>query len=625
MDAVDTVFALGGPLARAAGPGYETRPGQQQLARHVWEALAGEQLARIEAGTGVGKTRGYLVPAIHWAAQGGGPVAISTHTRSLQDQLLRELRFLAGQVPDLLPQRHWRYAVLKGRRNYLCLHKLAEELHELNPATSLPRRLALAMLAVWAYEADQGDADEFVLGWLGMHDDTGEARATRAGALCDDDCAERRCPFYDSCYYFRAVHTAQAADVLAVNHALLLSSARWRDHADSLIFDEAHTLEDAATDALTQEVTGADIADTLAYLHRSEGNGSSGLRTRLARAVGLSLREGPAAALVLTVADVRGALTAASTALHHFLHEHDHKRDDETRYDHVFPYAPVAEVRPWLRAAMAVRGLIPALDSAAAALESLAAAVQERDLVDDRYHKPGLLAEAVGARIRLRELADGLAELLALADRHNQVYLLVAPATPPGVTSEERAALWKRPDWALRAVPVEVDPHLARELFGPARAAVLTSATLTVDGSFDFIRHRVGLDQHRDRLGEHTVPSPFDYPTQALLALPSHLPAPRASVMEEYLERLGQELVRYVCAFGGKTLALFTARVHIERLGTQVADPLAAAGLALYAQGVGARADTLVRAFKGNPRGLLMGVRTMWEGIDIPGPDLSHV
>lgn len=183
---------------------------------------------------------------------------------------------------------------------------------------------------------------------------------------------------------------------------------RWRDHADSLIFDEAHTLEDAATDALTQEVTGADIADTLAYLHRSEGNGSSGLRTRLARAVGLSLREGPAAALALAVADVRGALTAASTALHHFLHEHDHKRDDEAHYDHVFPYVPVAEGRPWLRAAMAVHGLIPALDGAAAALEALAAAVQERDLVDDHYHKPGLLAEAVGARIRLRELADGL-------------------------------------------------------------------------------------------------------------------------------------------------------------------------------------------------------------------------
>ena len=232
-----------------------------------------------------------------------------------------------------------------------------------------------------------------------------------------------------------------------------------------------------------------------------------------------------------------------------------------------------------------MHGLIPALDGAAAALEALAAAVQERDLVDDHYQKPGLLAEAVGARLRLRELADGLAGLLALADRHNRVYLLVAPATPPGATSEERTVLWERPDWALRAVPVEVGPHLARDLFGPARAAVLTSATLTIDGSFDFVRSRIGLDQHLDRLIEHAVPSPFHYPTQALLALPGHLPAPRASVMEEYLERLGQELVRYVSAFGGNTLALFTARVHIERLTAQVADPLAAAGLALYSQG----------------------------------------
>ena len=454
--AIRAAFASDGPLARTAADGkpYETRSSQVDYALHAWDALEDGQIALVEAGTGTGKTRGYLVPAIHWAVGGGGTVAVSTHTRSLQSQLLRELRSLE-RLPSLAPGgRAWRFAVLKGRRNYLCLHRLSEELSEVGPATPLFRRVALAMLAVWSREADQGDADEFALGWLGHQDTSGAARASRAGALCDPECVEHRCPFYGPCYYFRAVRAAETADILAVNHALLLSSPRWRDHARHLILDEAHTLEDAATDALTFEVNGADIADVLAYVHRREGDGSTGLRVRLARAVGLSRREGAASDLALAVGDATGILGSASMSLHQFLHEHDHKRDDEARYDHSFPYASIAESRPWIRATQPVRALIPALREVERAIGALLVEVQARPVVDEHVSLSALVPETQAVRQRLLDLGSWLGALLDLADRQNRVFLLTSPVTPAGVTPEERLAGWSRPNWSLRAIPV---------------------------------------------------------------------------------------------------------------------------------------------------------------------------
>lgn len=620
-------FAADGPLARAAGPDYEERPGQAAMAAAVWEAFAEDRIALIEAQTGTGKTKAYLIPAINWARRTGRPVAVSTHTKALQDQLLEELRSLQGTSG--IADDDWRYAILKGRRNYLCLAKLAEQVKELAGQPSRHRRIMLAMLAVWAIEAQEGYGDEFVPGSAGHNDPRSEAYASRQGAFCDDDCAGSHCPLFDRCYYFRAIERAERADVVAVNHALLLASPRWAAHFARVVLDEAHNLEDAATEALSAHVSGRDVAAVLAYINRPERDGagrswSAGLRTRFARAFGLAAREDPCAAVAHQVGEAEVALETASLALRRFLHEHDHKRDVEARYGHSFPYAAVATQRAWLRAAGPTRALAAALRAVDAAVGTLVTAAIDRPIVDHHYVAATLLAEAQGVCTRMREAAQTIEEMLDLRDRHNRVYLLESPAAV-AESAVEREVLWRRPEWSFRAPPVEVGRALAVRVFANVRSAVLTSATLTVAGSFDFMRQRLGLDRLADRLVEKIVESPFDYSRQALLALPGHLPAPRASTMEEYLERLAQDLLRYVRVFDGHTLALFTARAQLEATAVALRAPLLDHGLQLYAQGPGAGVPALIRDFKRAPRGLLAGVGTFWEGIDIPGPALQHV
>lgn len=624
-EAIAELFDADGSVARAgalAGRTYEPRPGQGELAAIVWTALAEGQFVLAEAGTGTGKTLGYLVPALRWTTEGGGPVLVSTYTRALQDQIVRELA-LFESAKGLLPRRP-AIALLKGRRTYLCLYKLAEELSELHTDTSERRRLVLGMLTVWAREAHQGTVDEFVLGWTAQGEGGLATRAATEGALCDDDCAERDCPFYDPCYYFRAIRQAEEADLLLVNHALLLQAPRWTNQAPRVLLDEAHELEDAATNALALEVGGAQIGALLDYLHRTEGASSQGLRIRMARAFGLSRREGVARELALAVAEARAGLEAASIAVHSFLDEHDHKRDPEASYGHSFPYEPVATQRPWLRTAQTLRTLEVRLRDVERVVGALLDAVVGRPLVDRRYHARTLLAEAVGARQRLREAADALDDALRLADRHNRIYLLEAPTLPPGPEIARAAAL-RLHNWQLRAPPVSVAEALRAQLWDRVNAAVLTSATLTVDGSSAFLRRRLGLDAYPARLVERTIPSPFDYERQTLLALPGHLPAPRTVTIDEYLERLSQELFRYVRTFDGHTLALFTARAHIERLVQEVGTRFREAGFTLYAQRPGVPSQPLIRDFQRNPRGLLAGTRTFWQGVDIPGSTLEHV
>lgn len=624
---VQAMFAAGGPLARASqrmSKTFEPRAGQAHMAEAVRDGFDSNRLSLIEAGTGTGKTRAYLIPSIASCTAGGGPVAIATHTRALQDQLMDDLRFLDQQVPELKRRRPWSYALLKGRGNYLCLYKLAERLREVGPSSPELLRLALGMLVVWAWEADEGTADEYSLGWVVAQDGAEAARAAAYAAQCDDECAERHCPFYNDCYYFSALRRSERADLTVVNHALLLSSRRLIERVNQVVVDEAHDLESAATDALTLEVSGLEIARTLGAIHRSEGQGSTGWRIRTSRAFGLSLREGEPAALARTVASAQAGLEVVSTAIHHYLHEYDHKRADELRYPHVYAYAARATTRPWLRLNAAAEELSKQLRQVAVAIDAVLGTVGSAPLVDSRYFAAGLLSEGRSLAARLRIQADLLDDALRLADRHNRVYLLEAEAIP-NLSPAELEAIRKKPTWAFRAPPIDVGPALGAELFSQVDACVLTSATLTVDNSFAFTRRRLGLARFAGRLNELQVASPFDYQRQALLALPGHLPAPRPSVPDEYLERLAQEMARYLRTFDGHTLGLFTARTHLERVTSMLLKPLADDGLGLLVQRGAASVPGLVRAFKRDSRALLAGLRTFWQGIDVPGADLQHV
>lgn len=565
---IEDLFRERGPIADAAGEGYEMRSGQAAMAAAVWRCFSAEELALIEAGTGTGKTRAYLVPAIRWGAEGGGSVAVSTHSKALQDQLLRELRFLEGTT-GLVPAGSWSYAVLKGRTNYLCLYKLAEQLREVTPTTPWVRRVALAMLTVWAYQADQGYDDELVANWLVWRDEGGEARGAIRGSLCDEQqCEEKRCPLYEVCYYTRAVERATMADVVVMNHALLLSSDRWASHFGRVVLDEAHDLEGSATDALTEEVEASAVQDLLGYVYRVErdskadkGSGA-GLLVRYARAFGLSLREGEALQVREAVASGLERLEASSVTIHRFLDEYDHKQGDDARYGHSFPYLSHWQRRPWLRTDERLRELGTALLDLAQALDRLRALAEALQVVDQHYSKVGLLVEARARAADLRKTADTLEGMLNLMDRHNRVYLVEAPDLSQ-YTEVPRDEALKKPDWAFRAPPIDVAPELHEKLFSRVESAVLTSATITVEGSFQFLRGRLGLDNEAFRLVEFAFPSHFDYKKQAILALPGHLPAPRTSNMPEYLEELSKELVRYVRAFDGRTMALFTARTVV--------------------------------------------------------------
>lgn len=595
---VEGFFRANGPLARAL-PHYEWRPEQARMAAQVAAVLDGAAeppaaVALIEAGTGTGKSFAYLVPALFYAHATGERVVVSTQTIPLQEQLVRQdLPFLAQVLP--FP---FRYALVKGWANYLCLLRL-ERLRHLPGEGDESIREALEALARWADETAEGSRSDLPF--------EPSPEVWEEVAADPDGCLRADCPFFQRCFFFQARRQMEGAQLLVVNHHLLLADAVVRqavgwgsDRAVLLpyrvvILDEAHHLEETATDHLGRQLTRRGVERLLRRLYRRRGK-EGGLLVA-ARALAGEADEQAPALLELVDWHVLPAVRQAGERAAAF-------------FDGLGRWAPPEGPR------ILAPGTLPE------AIEQLAgeAALAWTRLADllDRL-RAELKGTAVGREERGRAV---LAELegvdLALRRRAEELEAIVSAEGPQEVFWVEGS----RGGVQLRSAPVQVGPILQQVLFDQVSGVVATSATLTVGGAFQYLVERLGLEECRQdgRLLESILDSPFDYGRQALLAVVEDLPEPDGPA---FPEAAAESLELVVPAVTGGTLVLFTSYQMLEAVA-QALEGRLPADRPVMRQGELPRTQLLER-LRSEPGAVALATASFWEGVDLPGQALELV
>ena len=565
--------------------GGAERPGQVAMAEAVRHAIeTGEHLA-VQAGTGTGKSLAYLVPAVRHAVATGSTIVVATATIALQRQLIdRDLPRLVTALKPLL-DREPVFAILKGRRNYLCLHRqkggVADDPQDVlfDPATvsdspegpTSPLGRQVKRLHEWADQTTTGDRDELVPG-------VPEAAWRQVSVSAQECIGAQRCPFGSRCFAEKARDEAVRADIVVTNHALLAIDATSEidvlpDH-DMVIIDEAHDLVDRVTSATTGELSGP-AADTAA--RRAGRLTESAALEGTATAVADRLREA-AAALAIVVGDA--------------------------------PAGRLDELPGTLAAT-----LTSVQDAAVACLEAIQASAASED------EDPQKMASARMTLASLDELQRTAGRILdafgeEITERGEVVWL-----------DRPFAEDSRRPP-TLRVAPLEVGRVLRNRLFAQ-RTVTLTSATLALGGSFGPLAIQWGLPPEggwpSSADGEEPmawkgldVGSPFDHPRSGILYVARHLPPPgRDQLPEAYLT----ELEELIGAAGGRTLGLFSSmRAAIQAaaaLRGRISQPLLCQGDDLTAQ--------LVRQFTEDEPSCLFGTLSLWQGVDVPGNSLQLV
>ncbi|MEX0581179.1 MAG: ATP-dependent DNA helicase [Mycobacterium sp.] len=541
--------------------GGTQRPGQVQMAEAVAHAFAtGEHLA-VQAGTGTGKSLAYLVPAITQALTEESPVVVSTATIALQRQLVdRDLPRLVDALVDQLPRRP-RFALLKGRRNYLCLNKVhngaaddasdvpQEELFSPIASSALGRDVL--RLTEWASVTETGDRDELSPG-------VPERSWSQVSVSARECLGMARCPFGTDCFAEKARAEAGRADVVVTNHALLaidaIAEASVLPEHHLLVIDEAHELTDRVTSAATAELTPAPL----------------GVATRrVARLVDPELSS-----------RLEAAVATFSAAIHDTAPGRMDYLDDE------------------------LKTYLTALRDAAAAA---------RSGIDPAPADPKAAAARTEAIAALSDIADTAARALdsfgpAIPDRTDVVWL---------DHEEQRGSGATGPRPVLRVAPLSVATLLRGRLFDTA-TTVLTSATLTVGGTFDAMASAWGLADGPKWQGLD-VGSPFDHAKAGILYIAAHLPPPGrdGAGADDQLD----EIAGLIEACGGRTLGLFSsmraAKAAAESMRQRLDTPVLCQG----DDGTAA----LVERFAADPQTSLFGTLSLWQGVDVPGPSCSLV
>jgi ATP-dependent DNA helicase DinG len=548
-----------------AALGGSERSGQQQMAEAVAQAFeTGEHLI-VQAGTGTGKSLAYLVPAIVRAVNGDGPVVVSTATIALQRQLVdRDLPRLADSLADALPRRP-QFALLKGRRNYLCLNKIhggvsagetdgqderpQEELFDPMAVTALGRDVQ--RLTTWASTTDSGDRDDLKPG-------VPDRSWSQVSVSARECLGVARCPFGGECFSERARGRAGAADIVVTNHALLAidavaESAVLPEHS-LLVVDEAHELTDRVTSVATAELTSA----ALGVASR-----------RIARLVDPELTE---------------RLEATSATFASAIHDGTPGRIDYLDDEMATYLTALRDV------ASAARSAIDSTSDAKAAAAR---------------------AEAAAALAEISETASRILTSFtpAIPDRTDVVWL---------DQEDNRGS----PRAVLRVAPLSVADLLRTRVFSRS-ATVLTSATLTIGGTFDAMAAAWGLTGPDP--GEYPawrgldVGSPFHHAKAGILYVAAHLPPPGRDGAGS-AEQLS-EIADLITAAGGRTLGLFSsmraAKAAAEAMRGRLSTPVLCQG--------DDSTSTLVEQFTADAATSLFGTLSLWQGVDVPGPSLSLV
>ena len=612
------LFAPGGALAKKFTD-YQPRPAQKQMAKTVATTFNRSQVALIEAATGTGKSLAYLIPAILWAVRNQKRVVVSTNTINLQEQLIHKDIPLLQQVLNC----EFNAVLVKGRGNYLCLDKL-QAVDQQGKLLLEEEWADFTALSQWARQTSDGSRSDLS---LNVSPNLWEKVACES-----DTCTRIKCEFYSRCFFYKARREAAAADLLVVNHHLLFAdlavrraTGRYHDAAvlppySKLILDEAHNMEDIATEYFGVQISKLSLRRLLARFYQVRKRGA--------------VRE--KGAIPFLLARLRSLGKGIDPDLSDRIEKHVRSRllteleqcsflaeqvfDDcaawfETRSREPSPERKVrftgdlyrqegwkvtilARVHQLLQAAQLLYGNLRALDRLLNNLpEDIREALQRQRI------------ELKALTDRLEAATVTLAEIFGAEESDKVRWIQWAPTR-----SGKRVT--------LRQVPLFVGDLLRENVFEPFDTVVMTSATLTSERRFHYLKERLGLQQGLDsRLVELALPPVFDYRRQAILGIPTDLPYPDH---HGFAEALGRFLLRALASSQGKALVLFTSYALLQRTYRELVQPLGALGIAALKQGDAPR-HRLTGHFKRDKSSVLFATASFWEGVDVAGDALENL
>jgi DNA polymerase-3 subunit epsilon/ATP-dependent DNA helicase DinG len=606
-DMIQAAFAEDGPLASIL-PGYEPRPGQVAVAKAVSDAFAAGETLVCEAGTGIGKSLAYLIPAALWSLEYDEPVVISTFTRALQEQLLhKDIPVALQTVREIDDSKTPRAVVLKGRSNYVC----RERWLAVSSRGAQEQELAplIAKLRPWMAVTETGDKAELDLGEQ-------EDRLFQRISAASENCTVSTCRANhgQKCHFFKARLAAQRADLVVVNHALLFSDqgagGTVLPASSRIIIDEAHHLEAAATRQFSRRLTAPYLTGHVNALVELRGATAAGL---LPIAVGMLASEGAFAdsenegANALQV--VRSTLQDADAVnllvreLFDDLASRVHLLSESGRdQDNVRIRSASRKQQFWSEIEQAADELIEALRKLGKSAEWLHTQLTRAIRLQLGGENGEAMLAAAGAWFEqhvdfIKQLDQGL-----INPDDNGVYWLDATSGTDMV--------------ALCSAPLDVGSQIAGSIFSEKETIVLTSATLTSDGKFGHLKRQAGIEQSRDM----AVPSPFDYRSAALVYVGNDIPEPTHPL---YQNAVSDAVSRLALAIGGRSLVLFTSNRHLRATAEAVREPLKSRGISVYAQWVDGSPQALTEKLREDDSAVVLGAASMWEGIDVQGPGLS--
>jgi len=561
VERVHAFFSVNGPLSKAKN--FEFRPQQQEMAARVAQALEEELHLVVEAGTGVGKSLAYLVPAILFALEQHKKAIVSTHTINLQEQLLhKDIPILKKVLPV-----EFEAALMKGRQNYLCPRRLERALQSAKELFTGPEENELQRLAEWASTTRDGSLSDLSV----------EPDPKVWTQVCSEAhvCTQKTCGQNLRCFYQQARKRSMAADVIVLNHTLLfilLASAEVQEERESgfilpndfLILDEAHTVEQVASRHIGIGVSQYGLRATIQRLYNSRTR--KGLFTVMRDAEGVRL----AAGLIDDVDKFFGAVESKS----------DFRKGREFR----------------------VRDVDFVPDTITGRLTVLQARVAEAvKRADDEVLKAEL--QEFGRRIR--EARDGIAIFLEQSAA-GHVYWV------------ERTGKTER-FLALNAAPVDLAPVLRQMLFRENCCCIMTSATLAVGRpELAYFRERTGATE----VEPLQVGSPFDFQRQMKMFVVQKMPDPRDAAYHRELEHW---IAHFVKQTDGRAFVLFTNYRDMQQVAGAMQNFFVENSMNLLVQGAGAPRSKLLEQFKSTPGAVLFGTDSFWGGVDVPGEALSNV
>jgi len=577
---VREAFSETGPLSRVFD-GYEPRDGQRRMAEAVASVVDSGGTLLTEAGTGTGKTLAYLIPAI----LSGHRALVSTGTKNLQEQIFfKDLPALQEALGVSFTA-----TLMKGRANYLCLHRWEIYRDGVDGSTSAGGRLIdtsdrvlLPIIDAWAKDTDTGDRAE--LRELPEHLPFWTDIAATA-----DTCLGTDCPSYSDCFVTRMRQRAAESDVVIVNHHLLCADAavRQSDYGEvipfcpTLVVDEAHQLEDVATQYFGKSLSAYRIEDLVRDGER--------LVTGLDWRNGLEELSNALARVTDRCRTFFGGLAGAPRGTG--------GPDARIRYN-------ADSLAEHFEAGMGLAGALEGLEAALAPGPAPGTARTHGEASPAAADS----SEAVATLLRRAgELRMDLRFLMRAADL-DFVYYIEVRGRGSAASGRDLSRI------VLRASPVDVS-RIARDvLFERMRAVVLTSATLAVDESFEYLKGRLGIRQ----ADELRVASDFDYAAQALLYMPKPLPSPKTPA---FAEAAAREIVEIVTRSRGRAFVLFTSYAVLRTVQPVVEMALS---YPILVQGTAPRTD-LIERFRATPNAVLLATSSFWQGVDVVGEALSCV